>query len=94
MLLRTSDHRSKMLRAGQAGSEIEKSELESTSKTKTRNEILVAALIDVLEVIQKPAPTIDHAEQSPSRVMILPVRTEMLGELTDPGRQQRNLDFG
>ena len=62
--------------------------MESTSKTKARNELFVAALIDVLQIIQQSAPAIDHSQQSPARVMILVMRTEVVGELADPGRQQ------
>jgi len=67
--------------------------LGSTPKTESRNQILIAALVISLEIIQKSPPTIDHAQQSLTGVMILLMRTEVLGELIDSRRQQRNLDF-
>ena len=84
----------KKLRAGLAGSDIENTGKKSTSKTKARDEFFVAALIDVLEIVQEPAPAIDHAQQPSTRVMILVMLTEMLCELADPCRQQGDLDLG
>ena len=82
-----------MLRAGRAGSDNDESVLGSTPKTKTRNQFLIAALIVGFQIIQKSPPAIDHTEQSAAGVMIFLMRTEVLGELTDSRRQQRDLDF-
>jgi hypothetical protein len=83
----------KTFRAGQAGSDIDKTELDSTPKTKSRNQVLIAALVVGLQIIQESPPMIDHAQQSSTGVMILLVRAEVLGELVDSSGQQRNLDF-
>src|SRR5262245_7072739 len=44
-----------------------------------------------LEVVQEPAAPAHELEQAAARVVVLRVRAEMLGELVDPLRQQRNL---
>ena len=47
-----------------------------------------------LEVLKEPATRPDHFEQPPPTVMVLGVGAEMVGELVDPLREERDLDLG
>ena len=46
-----------------------------------------------MKVIKQPTTLADQSQQSAARMMILVVRREMLGQLVDPGREQRDLNF-
>lgn len=46
-----------------------------------------------MQVIKQPTTLADQAQQSTARMMILLVRREMLGQLVDPGREQRDLNL-
>ena len=58
------------------------------------DELLVAVVICALEVIEQTSALADDAHQAASRVMILLVELEVLGELGEPLRQQGYLDLG
>src|SRR5262249_34306830 len=47
-----------------------------------------------LEVIEKLPPLADELEQAPTRVMVLGVHLEVLGQVRDALGQKRNLDLG
>jgi len=52
----------------------------------------VAAYIGVVKVIQQPAALAHHHQQSPARAVVFHVLLQMLRQMIDPLRQQRNLD--
>ena len=54
----------------------------------------VALQVTLLKVVEQPPTLSDQLEQSASGVMILPVSTEMLGQLVDSARQKGDLDLG
>ncbi len=49
--------------------------------------------VDILEVVEKPAAPADELQKAAAAVMILRVRFEVLGQVGDPVRQQRDLHF-
>src|SRR5207249_2670375 len=49
--------------------------------------------IRALQVVQEAAAPADQLEQAAARVMVVLVRPKMLGQLVDPARQHRDLDF-
>jgi hypothetical protein len=53
----------------------------------------VARKIARVQVIKQPTTLANQAQQTTARVMILLVRREMRGQLVDPGREQRDLNF-
>jgi len=53
----------------------------------------VAGNVARMEVVEQPAPLAYQAQQSDARMMVLLVRTQMLGQLLDATREQRNLNF-
>ena len=53
----------------------------------------VARKIARMQVIKQPTTLADQSQQTTARVMILLVRREVLGQLVDPGREQRDLNF-
>src|SRR5690554_3311220 len=65
----------------------------SAAQAETRDDVLVALRRSVLQVVEKLAALIDHAQQAAARGVITLVSGEMLAELADARRQQRNLDF-
>jgi len=46
-----------------------------------------------MQVVKQPATLADQSQQATARVMVFFVRREMLGQLIDPGREQRDLNF-
>ena len=54
----------------------------------------VTALIGVLEVVQQPAALGHHLQKATTRVVVLLVGLEVLGQVGDPFRQDRDLDLG
>ena len=44
-----------------------------------------------LQVVQEPPTPADEPQETPARVVVLLVRPEVLGELLDPARQERDL---
>src|SRR5690606_10141957 len=47
-----------------------------------------------LQIFEKTAPLAHEHEQPAPAVMVLLVRPEMIGQMIDPGREQRDLDRG
>ena len=54
---------------------------------------LVAREIARVQIIKQPTTLADQSQQSTTRMMVFLVRREMLGQLFDPGREQRDLDL-
>src|SRR5229473_7815738 len=54
---------------------------------------LVAREVARVQVVKQPATFADQTQQSTARVMILLVHAEVLGQLVDQGREQRDLNF-
>ena len=52
-------------------------------------------LVDILtlQIIQKLTASRDHLEQSAAGIVVLFVHLEMLGQLNDPLRKQRDLNL-
>ena len=46
-----------------------------------------------MQVIKQATTLADQTQQTTTRVMVFLVRTEVLGQLVDPGREQRDLNF-
>src|SRR5690349_14984945 len=53
----------------------------------------VAVLVGLLEVVQQLAALVDHLQKATAGVVILLVRFEVRRKAVDPLRQQCNLDF-
>jgi hypothetical protein len=51
----------------------------------------VSFCVVVLEIGQMPSPLANQLVQAASRVIVVFVQLQMLGQLADPGGQQRNL---
>jgi hypothetical protein len=62
-------------------------------ETKTPDYRPVALDVLLLHIIEKPASLADQLEQSPTGMMILLVRLEMLRQVLDPGAQQGYLNL-
>ena len=54
----------------------------------------VALQVALLQVVEQPPTASDQLEQPAAGMMILPMRTEMLGQLVDATRQKSDLDLG
>jgi len=63
----------------------------STTDTKFLDQSLIAAFIGALEIVKKLATLGHKLQQSPSRVIVLNVRLEMLSEIVDALRQDPDL---
>jgi hypothetical protein len=55
---------------------------------------LVPARVRAMEIIQQAAALADHHEQSTAGTMVLLVLLQVLGEVVDPLREQRDLHVG
>ena len=66
----------------------------SLAKPELRDELGVALVIFALEEIEQRTALVDEHEQAASGVVVLGVRLEMLGEIGDALRQDRDLHFG
>src|SRR5690349_14686336 len=64
------------------------------AQTEVGDQLGVAVLVGLLEVVQQLAPLVDHLQEATARVVILLVRFEMRREAIDALAQQRDLDFG
>lgn len=53
----------------------------------------IAGNIARMEVVEQASPLADNPQQSDTRVMVLLVRRQMLGQLVDTPREQRDLNF-
>ena len=55
---------------------------------------LVTAHVRRLEIVQQPATLADHHEQPAAGPVILQILLQVLGQVVDPLRQQRDLHVG
>src|SRR5690606_30306441 len=75
------------------GSDFLKGVIGSATQAKTLDEVLVALLIGLLQVVEQLAALVDHHQQPTTRVVIFLVRGEVPRQAVDTLRQQRDLDF-
>jgi hypothetical protein len=61
---------------------------------KTPDDVQISLRIDLFQVIEQPPPATDHHQQTPPAGEILGVRPQVFRQLSDSGRENRNLDFG
>src|SRR5690606_2059597 len=66
----------------------------STTQTEFFHDGPVPLDVGLLQVVQKTAPLADHLVHAPARVVILLVHPQMLGQLVDARRQDRDLHLG
>ena len=64
------------------------------AQPETFDQLVVAAGILALEVVEQPPPPADELQKSASGVVILRVRLEVVGQVCDAVSQQRDLDLG
>ena len=57
-------------------------------------EFAILRKVVLLEVIKELATTARHLQQPAARVEVLAVGAEMLGQVIDPGGEERDLDLG
>src|SRR4029453_16862343 len=58
------------------------------------DELVVALRVLALQVIEQTAAAADELHETAAGVMILGVRLEVIGQISNPVRQQRDLDLG
>ena len=68
--------------------------LRLATNAETADQSAVALDISALHVVEQAASLADELHESAARVMIALVDLEVLGEVGDPVRQERHLDFG
>jgi hypothetical protein len=61
--------------------------------SKFLDDVFVSISIVRLQIIQQATPLADHHEQTPPGGVVLLVRFEVFGQITDPLTQNCNLDF-
>src|SRR5262245_35415696 len=66
----------------------------SAANAELLDQMLVAALVGALEIIEQLATLRDELEQAAPRVVVFHVRLEMLREVVDAFRQDRDLHLG
>ena len=64
------------------------------AETQLGDDLLVAFKVLALEIVEQPPPLPDHPKQSLPRVMVFFVNLEVLGQVFDVAREQRDLHFG
>jgi hypothetical protein len=64
------------------------------AKVQLLQQLVVLWQIMPLQVIEELATAGRHLQKPAARVEVLAVRAEMLGQVIDPGGEQRDLDFG
>src|SRR5687768_17012785 len=67
---------------------------ELAPETQAADQLLIAALVALLQIVQQLAALVHHLEQPTTRMVVFLVTREVFGELIDPRRQQGNLDLG
>ena len=67
--------------------------LRSTPQTEAADQLLITALVGLLEVVQQLAALVHHLEQAAARVVVFLVTREVVGELGDPRGEQSDLNF-
>ena len=63
------------------------------TNAETTNQRAVALYVAFLHVVQQTTTLTDELHESAAGVMITLVNLEVLGEMRDPGCQERHLDF-
>src|SRR5579872_7357606 len=66
----------------------------STSNVVLFDQRVVARLVRLLEVIKQRAARCDHFQQPAARMVVVDMVLEMLGEIVDAFREDRNLNLG
>ena len=61
--------------------------------SKFLDDVFVSISIVRLQIVQQATPLADHHEQTPPGGVVLFMRLEVLGQITDPLTQNCNLDF-
>jgi hypothetical protein len=64
------------------------------TETEIVDQLAVAIDVRSLQVFEQTAPLAYHHEQAAATVVILLVLAKVVGELVDPGREQRDLNWG
>ena len=64
-----------------------------SSETQFLDQCAIPLQVSLLEVVQEAAAAADQLQQPTARVMVLRVRAQVLRELVDPLREERDLDF-
>ena len=54
----------------------------------------ITANVFLLQVVQQSTPLADHFQQAATRMMVLAVGLEMLGQVGDPSRKECDLHLG
>jgi hypothetical protein len=62
------------------------------SQTQPFDQLMILSDIRTLEIIKKLPSTRDHLQQPATRIIVLLVYLEMLGQLVDPLRKQSDLN--
>ena len=57
-------------------------------------ELVILRKIVLLQIIEQLAAATGHLQKATAAMEVLTVGAEMLGQVIDPGGQERNLDFG
>ena len=68
--------------------------LDLAAESEFLDQASVALQVALLQVVEQPPTASDQLEQPAAGMMILPMRTEMLGQLVDATRQKSDLDLG
>ena len=64
------------------------------TETELRDEIGVALRIFLAEIIEQRTALVDHHQEAATRMVVLRMALEMLGQRLDAAGQDRDLDFG
>src|SRR5438067_13335926 len=68
--------------------------LRSTTQSEPPDQRLVAGRVGSPEVIEQPTPLANHDQQTTPGMKVLLVAREMIGQVADPLRQDRDLHLG
>src|SRR5688572_23970041 len=66
----------------------------SAAQTETLDELAVAVDVDIGEVAEQTTTLTDEEEQATTRVVVVLVLLQVLGEVLDSLREERDLDLG
>jgi hypothetical protein len=64
------------------------------AKAELRDERQIALLINLLQIAEQRTAGVDQSQQAATRMVILRVRLEVLGQVDDALSQDRDLNFG
>ena len=57
-------------------------------------QLVVLRQVMPFEVVEELAASAGHLKETPAAVEVLAMRAQVVGQVIDPGREQRDLDFG